>query len=114
MNLYNLCILKYCLLFFFLTKMPNLHILTKEKIYHLYKGTKGTKLSITRISKKLRVSINTVKRVIEDYEKSKHFEPKRKPGAPRITTKKQDQKIITLTENPDIFTSKDISINLQK
>jgi transposase len=94
--------------------MPNLLVKTKEKIWRLYKGTECTKLTITRIAKKLRLSHSTVSKVIKNYEKSKNFEPKRKPGAPRTTSKKQDQKIIALTENPKIFTSKDINQYLQK
>jgi transposase len=94
--------------------MPNLLTKTKQNIWNLYKGIKDTKLTVTEIAKKLKLSKSTVSNVINNYKKIKCFEPKSKSGAPRVTSKNQDQKIITLIENPKIITSKDINKCLQK
>lgn len=82
-----------------------LSVKQRWEIVFLHKHTLGPKLPKKQVARFLQCDIKTVKKWLKVFENTGDIEDKPKAGRPRLTTEKQDQKIVQLAEDDDEATS---------
>ena len=86
-----------------------MHLSTQEKweIIFLSKHRKGPHLNNIQIAKEVNCTRKMVRYWLKIYEETGDVEEKKSPGRPRLTTPKEDKKIITLHHHkPKLSTPK--------
>ncbi|CAF2144621.1 unnamed protein product [Rotaria magnacalcarata] len=87
--------------------MP-LPIHTRYEIVFLSNYSKGPQLSHVNVAKEVHCNISTVKYWLNRWTQPKYFTDSTRSGRPRATTKKQDQRITSLTKEQPFATAQDI------
>ncbi|CAF4266531.1 unnamed protein product, partial [Rotaria magnacalcarata] len=68
----------------------------------------GPQLSHVNVAKEVHCNISTVKYWLNRWTQPKYFTDSTRSGRPRATTKKQDQRITSLTKEQPFVTAQDI------
>lgn len=85
----------------------------KWEIIFLHINTQGPGLSISKIAKRLKLSISCVKHWIRVYRETGDVEEKKSPGRPRKTSQQEDQELVKLMENNKESSLKNFSQQLK-
>ena len=72
------------------------------------------KLSHGVVAKAVKCDVATVKYWFKRWKQSKDLSDSTRSGRPRETTHKQDEQIVSLSEQPTIVTDRDIANKLRK
>ena len=86
----------------------------KWEIIFLHINNQGPRLSIAKTGKQLKLSLSCVKHWIRVFRETGGFEEEKGSGRPRKSSKREDQKIVKMTEDNKEMSVKDLSQNLKE
>jgi transposase len=91
-----------------------LSVYHRYEIIFLSQHSLGPKLSHTPVAKAIHCGLTTVKYWLKRWKQSKDLSDANRSDRPRATTQKQNQQILSLTEQQTFVTSRDITNKINK